>query len=178
MPNRYILTGAPGAGKTVLIRQLECDGFSVVEEAATAVIALLHAHGIEEPWRDPSFTEKITELQLQRLSMPAHAAGPHFHDRSVFCTYALALYLGHPIPPILESAVAHAVAEATFDRRVFFIRLLGFITPTQARRISFEESQRFEHVHEEVYRDFGFDLVSIGPGTIAERTAAIVAATR
>ncbi|MGO9271366.1 MAG: AAA family ATPase [Terriglobia bacterium] len=30
---RFIITGAPGAGKTAIIRQLELDGFSVVEEA-------------------------------------------------------------------------------------------------------------------------------------------------
>ena len=35
---RYIVTGAPGAGKTAIIRHLEIDGFSVVEEAATDVI--------------------------------------------------------------------------------------------------------------------------------------------
>jgi len=38
---RYALTGAPGIGKTAIIRQLEIDEFSVVEEAATDVIALL-----------------------------------------------------------------------------------------------------------------------------------------
>ena len=37
---RFILTGTPGSGKTAIIRQLELDGFSVVEEAATDVIAL------------------------------------------------------------------------------------------------------------------------------------------
>ena len=36
---RFIITGAPGAGETAIIRQLELDGFSVVEEAATDVIA-------------------------------------------------------------------------------------------------------------------------------------------
>ena len=28
---RFIITGAPGAGKTAIIRQLELDGFRVVE---------------------------------------------------------------------------------------------------------------------------------------------------
>jgi predicted ATPase len=42
---RFIITGAPGAGKTAIIRQLELDGFSVVEEAATDVIAAAQAHG-------------------------------------------------------------------------------------------------------------------------------------
>src|SRR5438874_6125031 len=40
---RFIITGAPGAGKTAIIRQLELDGFSVVEEAATGVIAVAQA---------------------------------------------------------------------------------------------------------------------------------------
>jgi hypothetical protein len=35
---RFILTGAPGAGKTAIIRQIELDGFSVVEEAATDIM--------------------------------------------------------------------------------------------------------------------------------------------
>jgi predicted ATPase len=52
---KYIVTGAPGAGKTVTIRQLEMDGFSVVEEAATDIIALWQANGISEPWTRPDF---------------------------------------------------------------------------------------------------------------------------
>ena len=32
---RFVLTGTPGSGKTTIIRQLEIDGLSVVEEAAT-----------------------------------------------------------------------------------------------------------------------------------------------
>ena len=50
---RFILTGAPGAGKTAVVRQLALDGFSVVEEAATEIIALEHARGVAEPWKHP-----------------------------------------------------------------------------------------------------------------------------
>jgi predicted ATPase len=42
---RFVLTGTPGSGKTAIIRQLEIDGFSVVEEAATDLIALTQAQG-------------------------------------------------------------------------------------------------------------------------------------
>jgi hypothetical protein len=38
--------------------------------------------------------------------------------------------------------------------QVFFIRNLGFMRPTEARRISFQEALRFEPIHEEVYRRF------------------------
>ena len=50
---RFIIAGAPGAGKTAIIRQLELDGFSVVEEAATDVITAAHGQGKIDSWRDP-----------------------------------------------------------------------------------------------------------------------------
>lgn len=51
---RFILTGAPGSGKTAIMRQLELDGFSVVEEAARDIIALEQARGVAEPWTHAS----------------------------------------------------------------------------------------------------------------------------
>ena len=60
---RVILTGAPGAGKTALLRRLEIAGYGVVEEAATDVIALAQARGVEEPWRNQRFTDDILHLQ-------------------------------------------------------------------------------------------------------------------
>ena len=63
--------------------------------------------------------------------------------------------------------------EAIYQKRVFFIQNLGFVTPTEARRISFEESLHFERVHEEIYRNFGFELVLLAPGRLLDRVDAI-----
>ena len=52
---RYILTGAPGAGKSAILRQLELDGYGVVEEAATDIIAMEQVQGGAEPWSRASF---------------------------------------------------------------------------------------------------------------------------
>src|SRR5262245_13045297 len=62
---RFILTGAPGSGKTAIIRQLELEGFSVVEEAATDVIALWQARGVAEPWTHSLFVDAIGAVQRQ-----------------------------------------------------------------------------------------------------------------
>jgi len=35
---------------------------------------------------------------------------------------------------------------------------------------------RFERIHESTYRDLGFELVSIEPGSVADRVSAIKAA--
>ena len=171
---RFIVTGTPGSGKTAIIRQLERDGFSVVEEAATDVIALEQARGIAEPWTHPSFIDAVANLQKQRQM---HAAGEvQFHDRSVVCTAALAVYLGHPMSMTLSLELERMQAEAIYQRRVFFVRNLGFITPSAARRISFEEALRFERIHEETYRNFGFEIFPVEPGDVAQRVAAITAA--
>jgi predicted ATPase len=176
---RFIITGAPGAGKTAIIRQLELDGFSVVEEAATDVIAAAQAHGTPEPWTRPSFIDAVATLQRDRQLRASHQPDEiQFHDRSAVCTAALAAYLGHPYTPVLASELERIKKEAIYQPQVFFIRNLGFITPTEARRITFEETLRFEKIHEETYRNFGFELFSIEPGSVAERVSTIAAAIR
>lgn len=171
---RYILTGAPGAGKTVLLRALERAGCAVVEEAATDVIALAQAQGVAEPWTDPGFIDAIVGLQTQRQ---ARATGDLvFFDRSPVCTLALARFLGHPVSPALNAELARIAAEAVYQRKVLLVRGLGFITPTAARRISLEAALAFERVHEAAYRELGYALVSIEPGSPADRVAAVMKA--
>jgi len=169
-----MLTGAPGSGKTALLRQLELDGFSVVEEAATDIIAASQAREIAEPWKHPSFIDQIAALQRERqLLASLQPCDVQFHDRSPVCTAALATYLGYAISPALAAELERIKREAIYENAVFFIRNLGFITNTGARRISFEETLRFEKIHEETYLQHGFELIEIPPGTIADRIAKI-----
>jgi len=176
---RFIISGAPGAGKTAIIRQLELDGFSVVEEAATDVIAAAQARGTAEPWTDASFIDVVADLQKQRQIRASYQPDDvQFHDRSVFCTVALAVYLHYPFSAFLTSELERIKKEAVYEKRVFFIRNLGFITPTEARRINFDETLRFESIHEETYQSFGFELVSVEPGDLLERVNKIKAAIR
>ena len=176
---RYILTGTPGSGKTAILRQLELAGIGVVEEAATDVIALRQAEGVEEPWREPGFIDAIAQLQKLRLERASGAPDAlQFHDRSLVCTQVLAAYLGVEEPENLSLEVQHVLREAIFEKTVFFIRSLGFVRPTAARRISFEESLRFEQMHEQAYREAGFELEFVEAGSVAERAAAILGTIR
>jgi len=176
---RFIITGAPGAGKTAIIRQLELDGFSVVEEAATDVISVLLAQGAVQPWTHPSFIDVIANLQKDRQIRASYQPEEvQFHDRCAVCTAALAVYLGRPFSPFLAGELERVKKESIYQNRVFFIRNLGFVTPTEARRITFEETLRFEKIHEELYLDFGFELISVEPRSLMERVGIIKAAIR
>ncbi|MEV2274004.1 AAA family ATPase [Nocardiopsis sp. NPDC049922] len=171
---RYILTGTPGAGKTAVLRWLESDGDTVIEEAATDVIALEQARGNPEPWTDASFPDAVCALQRRRQINASRLADTvQFYDRSPVCTHALATYLGHPVPPALERELDRIASGRVYERRVLFVQNQGFTAPTEARRITHDEALRFEKLHLETYRGLGYDCVPIPPGTLSERVDAV-----
>lgn len=152
---RYVLTGAPGAGKTVILRALD-----------RAV-----------PEDDPAFLAKITALQrarqLDRAPDPRRLV---FFDRSPVCTLALARFLGREVAPALADELDRVLTGRIYAPTVFFVRSLGFVTPTAVRRIGLEDSLAFEKVHEEAYRELGFTLVDVPAAPLPERVAMITAA--
>ncbi|MBA3489791.1 MAG: AAA family ATPase [Longispora sp.] len=171
---RYILTGTAGAGKTSILQRLTALGYAAIEKAATDVIAHEQTQGVAKPWEHASFIDAIITMQKQRQVQAATtAAAIQLFDRSPICTYALSVYLGRPISPVLAAEIDRITREHIYEPQVFFIRNLGFVEPTAARRISFEDSLEFERIHEESYRAFGYSLIDIPAGELNERVAAI-----
>jgi predicted ATPase len=175
---RYILTGTPGCGKTSIIRALELTGASVVSEAATDLIAFRQAQGNMAPWEHLNFIDDIIRLQKHRqIDMCGDYSDLHFYDRSPICTYALALYLGFNSSQNLMNEIQRIHKYHIYEKRVFFLENLGLITNTDARKISFEDSLKFEQIHKEAYAKFGYECVAIPPKSIDERVEIILRAT-
>jgi predicted ATPase len=168
---RFVLTGAPGAGKTTLIDALRERGHAVVAEAATDVIARRQAEGRHHPWRDISFLTEVADLQQEREQT---ATGEViFFDRSPVCTLALAHYSDLPVPAGLRAAADRATGF--YQRQAFLVRPLGFVVKTAARRISYADSLRFAAIHEDVYAACGFTLVDVPNEPLADRITRIEA---
>ena len=167
---RYIITGTPGCGKTSIIRALELTGASVVSEAATDLIAFRQAQGSMTPWEQPNFIDDIIRLQKHRqIDMCGDYSDLHFYDRSPICTYALATYLGFEPSHNLMNEIKRIQKYLIYEKQVFFLENLGFITNTDARKISFEDSLKFEQIHREAYAKFGYKCFAVPARPIDER---------
>lgn len=175
MKQRFILTGTPGAGKTILIRALETRKHPVVEEAATDVIALEQATGHTEPWLKPLFIDKIISLQIYRQKLSdLQPYDVCFYDRSPLCTYALCQYLDFAPSNTLIEEIKRIQNTDYFNKTVFFIENLGYIHNTDARKINISEAIHFEVIHKNVYERFGYTLKLIPPESIEKRTHMIL----
>lgn len=167
---KYILTGTPGCGKTSIIRALEMTGASVVNEAATDIISYNQSQGHLTPWIYPEFIDDIVLLQKRRqIDMCGQSSNLHFYDRSPICTYALALYLNFRPSEILMNEIERIQKNHIYEKHVFFLENLGFIINTDARKISFEESLKFEQIHKEAYAKFGYECIFVPMKSIKER---------
>lgn len=162
---RFILTGTPGSGKTSVIKELEKLGHAVIHEAATDVISIEQAKGLERPWEEPDFVDQITHMQKKRQM--DGTGDLQFYDRSPFCTYALGKYLAHwkgieftPSPVLLDE-IDRCLKNGVYQNRIFFFENLGFIEHTSARKISYEDALIFEQIHLDVYKEFGFDIMMV-----------------
>jgi len=172
---RYILTGTPGSGKTSILHTLKRQGYRVVEEAATDVIAREQRLGNREPWLKPDFIDAIIHLQKERqLEAEIDSDDLQWYDRSPICTLALSRYLGYPPSAALKEELERMDRERIYQQQVFFIEHLGSIQPTEERRITFEEALVFEQIHEETYIALGYDLIKIASGTLSDRVHFVI----
>jgi predicted ATPase len=99
-------------------------------------------------------------------------------DRSPVCTLALARYLGHPVTATLSGELDRIMTDAVYERRVFFVRPIGYCVPTPARRISYEDSLEFERCHVVEYERLGFELVQVPADENDKRATAIDSCVR
>lgn len=171
---RWVVTGTPGAGKTTLCDALAVRGHAVVRESATDVMA---AYGSgPQPWGagTDSPLDEIVALQRRRELEPLPAQVDHVVlDRSPVCTLALARHMGYDVPPGLAAELDRIQRERPYERRVLYVEWLGYLTPTEVRRIDEADTLRFDRIHRETYLELGYELVEVPVLPVEDRVALV-----
>jgi predicted ATPase len=70
---------------------------------------------------------------------------------------------------MLADEVDRVIRDQVYCETVFFVRSLGFVPTTAARRISLADSLVCEDVHEQTYRELGYRLIKVPVGPLAGR---------
>lgn len=156
----YIITGGPGAGKTILLDQLQKRGYDCVPEVARNIIKKqVETGGSALPWAD---TRLYSDMMLQAsIDDYVNLQGYNkvlFFDRGIPDTYAYEILMNFDISPKLRDAVA----TYRYNPTVFILPPWKEIYEIDnERKQDFEEAVRTYEVMQDVYQSLGYELIEV-----------------
>ncbi|MHA6297989.1 AAA family ATPase [Devosia sp. CAU 1758] len=164
----FIVTGAPGAGKTVLLNAAISRGMRVGQEAARGVIQAQTAiDGPALQWRDAA---RFADLMLDR-DMQTHAAlllgeGPALCDRAIPDLVAYGRLLGLAQTDHIE----RAARLLRYNTTAFFAPPWREIYADDAERTEgWAHAQRIYEPMRDAYEELGYRIVELPKAHVAER---------
>jgi predicted ATPase len=167
-PNLFILTGAPGSGKTAILAQLGNE-FTCVDEPAREILAEQRATGGSGTWdRDASlFVHLLLQRSIEKHAMARGLAGTVIFDRGIPDCVVYAVRAGIDPTPSLE-----AVEVYRYQPHVLFLEPWSDIYETDEERImSFDDTVSFSQTLRDVYERSGYTLVDVPRDSIDGRAA-------
>lgn len=169
IPRRIAITGAPGAGKSTLLDALEKRGWTVVPEAARAILQA--PGGMSLRAEDPDgFARAMLEVDLAAFDRVGSGETAIF-DRGFADIIAFLRIEGRVVPANLM----HIAQEKRFDW-VFRARAWRGIYRQDSERIqTFAQASESDREVSGAWRELGYDLVELPFASVEERVGFVEA---
>lgn len=170
--NFFVLTGAPGVGKTTLVKELRAYGVTCVDEPAREILAEQRAIGSDGiPEKNPSrFTELLLSRSIQSFETFFDQSGPVVFDRGVVDSIGYASLF-----EISSESFEEASQSYLYNNHVFVLAPWKDIyTTDEERKMSFEATLQFHEQILNAYRRLGYSLIQVPKGTIKERAKFLI----
>ena len=172
MNQKYIITGAPGTGKTAIIDTLKKEGHSCAEEISRTIIIEQIANGGDAlPWKNlAAFSQQVIALRkLQHTNAPQGRT--HFFDRGIIDVIA---YLKHDKLAV-NNEIMEMVKQFPYNKTVFYTPIWAEIyTNDNERKEDIITAKNIENILLTTYQSFGYNLVEVPKLTVNERIAFIL----
>lgn len=168
--NLFVVTGGPGSGKSSLVVALAAQGIATKPETGRAIIREQVASGGRAlPWADrQAFAALMLERDCRAYDDARKLSGPVVFDRGVADVVGYLRLCGLPVPPDTGAAA---------ERRRYNMRVLvappwpEIFAQDDERKQSAAEAEATYRMMLEVYRELGYELVSLPLAPIADRVA-------
>ncbi len=170
MSKRYILTGAPGTGKTSLINALKQQGYACHDEIARQIILRQQQQGGNKtPWEDLiGFVNLVYEQTLKELNIPVTPCT--FVDRGLPDCMAYLKASACKIPERLS----RFPFKSYYQPIVFLAPPWEAIYTNDPQRPQSLQDAALIHKHlVDVYQDLNFTLKILPKATLTQRVAFI-----
>jgi predicted ATPase len=171
--NLFVVTGAPGGGKTTLLDAAAAHGLVVGREAARGVIQTQTAiDGPALQWRDSArFADLMLDRDIQTHAALLSGTGPALCDRGIPDLVAYGRIMGLAEVDHFE----RAARLYRYNPIVFFAPPWREIFATDAERIEgWEHAQRIYEPMRDAYVDIGYRIVELPKASVAERLAFVL----
>ena len=167
MTKGYVITGAPGTGKSSIIKELEKRGYSCSHEISREIITKETLNnGSILPWKNlNAFSLKIFSLRLKQFKK-APINKLHFFDRSVFDVLA---YM--QLKKIDTGALTTQTKNIKYNQTVFYTPIWHDIyTKDSERKESITLAKKIEKQILLIYKEHNYRMIKIPKSSIKERT--------
>jgi predicted ATPase len=168
-PNKVVITGGPGTGKTTLINHLKALGFMCFDEISRQVTLQARKEGIEQLFLTQPllFSKKLIEGRTQQfINAAKESETVVFLDRGLPDVLAYMDFIRDPYP-------AHfvEVCETHKYDSIFILSPWQEIFSSDSERYeSFEDAIAIHQNLLETYKRFGYQLIDVPFGSIKNRT--------
>ena len=166
----FVITGAPGSGKSSLLEALARQGMRYMPEAGRAIIQdQVTIKGNALPWADRAlFAELMLNWELRSYREARDMAGPVLMDRGIVDVLGYLTLCNLPIP----DHVKRAADQYRYNRQVFIAPYWAEIFGQDAeRKQDRAEAEATYHVMARTYAEMGYELISLPLASIEERAA-------
>ena len=172
--NKVVITGAPGTGKTSIIRFLESNGYNCFHEFSRTLIKSGQFNGSRNLFLDEpnSFSEKILETRISHFNQSNKIKNPKnnliFFDRSIYDTFAYQKFINKSfIYPIKYKKFKY--------QKVFILSPWNDIYVNDNERSeSFEISKEIDRSIKLTYNHYNYKLNEISKTSVENRVNQIL----
>lgn len=168
---RFVITGAPGTGKTALVESLAHVG-TIVGEPARELIAE-HRQATGEPSLDGSpqlFVERLIARSIEKYDA-APRVEPVIYDRGLPDCVAYAQMFSLDPGPAVAAAGTRRYSNPVFVAPPWE----AIYSVDEMRRATFQQIRLFHEALVAAYKAFGYELLELPQGTVGDRVQVVTA---